>query len=247
MKNVEYKSIQISEFYKTHRMEYKDFYDSEKYIIEKIFNDKAKSVLDIGCACGGLGRALSIKFNISEYTGVDINKKAIQWAIDNNHLNIPCQYIADDILNLRVKKADIVFSLSCADWNIETKAIIEKSWESVNDGGYLVISLRLTKYKSINNINDSYQYIDFFEKDDKQEKANYVIYNINDALKMFTTFTPVPIEINAYGYYGKPSTSAVTPYSKLLFAVFAIKKDNTSKDFSTILKSNFPLDIFCYD
>jgi len=242
MKNIKYKSKQISEFYRMNRMKYSDFYLSEKNIIESVLqkNDK-KSVLDIGCACGGLGKALSEEFNISSYTGIDINQEAIEWAKKNNKLNIPHQYIAGDILHETVNQADIVFSLSCADWNIETDAIIQKSWEQVKRGGILILSLRLTNKDSINDITKSYQYIDFFEKNDKKEKANYVIFNIKDIFKIFNSLSPKVSEINAYGYYGSPSQSANVPYDKLLFAVFALKKDASSE---CNIKLNFPLDIF---
>ena len=242
MKNIEYLSEQISEYYQNNRMSYDDFYPSEKIIIESIFSkDKSLSVLDIGCACGGLGKALSDTFNILHYIGIDINKEAISWAKKNNILNIPHKYIADDILNIDIKEADVVFSLSCADWNIETDAIIQKSWRSVKMGGVLIMSLRLTKDISINNISKSYQYIDFFNKKDKKEKANYVIYNINDALKIFDKLTPLPSIVNAYGYYGLPSKSAIIPYDKLLFAVFAIRKEESN---ATRLQLDFPMEVF---
>lgn len=242
MKNIEYKSTQISDFYKSNRMSYDDFYESEKKIIEAILNksDK-KSILDIGCACGGLGKALSEQFNISSYTGIDINKEAIDWAKEHNKLPIQFDYIYGDILHLNPDKADIVFSLGCADWNIETKSIIQKSWENVKEGGYLILSLRLTNQKSINNINESYQYIDFFNKNTTKEKANYVVFNIFDTFKIFNTLEPNPSLVNAYGYYGKPSHSAKTPYNKLLFSVFALKKDSNSE---CIMNLDFPLDIF---
>lgn len=242
MKNIEYKSSQISEFFRTNRMKYSDFYLSERKIIDTVLDtDTNKSILDIGCACGGLGKSLSEEFNISEYTGVDINEETIEWAKENNGLNVPHEYINGDILNLKINKADVVFSLGCADWNIETNSIIQKAWDSVKTGGYLILSLRLTNEKSINNIEKSYQYIDYFNKNDKKEKANYVIFNINDAFKVMNNLSPKASEINTYGYYGPPSSSARIPYEKLLFAVFSIKKEETS---DCTVKLNFPLDIF---
>jgi hypothetical protein len=51
---------------------------------------------------------------------------------------------------------------------------------------------------------------------------------------------PSASEINAYGYYGTPSTTAHTPYDKLLFTVFAIKKENSE---GCNIKLNFPLEV----
>jgi 2-polyprenyl-3-methyl-5-hydroxy-6-metoxy-1,4-benzoquinol methylase len=242
MQNIEYESNQISEFYMNHRMTYNDFYPSERKIINDVFsalNDA--DVLDIGCACGGLGKALSEEFNISRYTGIDINKQAIEWAKNNNRLPIPHEYIDGDVLKHNLKKTDVVFSLSCADWNIETNSIIQKCWDSVKDGGYLILSLRLTDKETINDIEKSYQYIDFFNKNDTREKANYVIFNIFDALKILKELSPHASEINAYGYFGTPSQSAKTPYSELLFGVFAIKKGDSAE---TTIKLDVPLKIF---
>ena len=50
--------------------------------------DTAK-VLDIGCGCGGLGLALKEKFNVNNYTGIEISKLASESAkILNPQANI---------------------------------------------------------------------------------------------------------------------------------------------------------------
>ena len=139
------------------------------------------------------------------------------------------------------EKADIVFSLSCADWNIETNAIIQKWWETVKDGGHLIISLRLTKEKTINDIDKGFQYIDFFNNNEKQEKASYTVFNIKESLNILNNLQPKSSKITAFGYYGSPSKSAVIPYDKLLFAVFAIEKNQSIE---TNINIEFPLDIF---
>jgi len=245
MKNIEYKSSEIVQFYSTYRMKYDDFYPSEKKVIEYIFNNeeyRKMSILDIGCACGGLGKALSEQFNIKSYTGVDINKDAIDWAKNNNRLDIESKFIYGDILHIDVDKADLVFSLSCADWNVETDAIIQKAWSKVKWGGYLIVSLRLTNKNSINDIDKSYQYIDPFNKGIREEKANYVVFNIDDALNKFNMINPLPSKIYAYGYFGKPSETAVTPFDKLLFSVFAVKKEK--KYNKCQIKIDFPIEVF---
>ena len=238
-------SNDISEFYKTHRMQYSDFYPSERNIIEKVFHtieNPTPSILDIGCACGGLGKSLSEEFSISKYIGIDINDQAISWAKENNTLTILHNYISADILKKNVEQTDIVFSLGCADWNIETSAIIQKSWEQVKENGYLIISLRLTNQISINDITMSYQYIDFFNKGEKQEKANYVIFNVVDTLNLFNNLEPKPSKIIAYGYNGQPSQTVHTIYDEITFAVFALQK---KKNLKPKIQLDLPLNLFC--
>ena len=70
------------------------------------------------CACGGLGLALKEKFNVTNYTGIEINPQAIEIA---KKLNNEAKYINVDILetrqdDIRPNSYDYVFSLSCVDW-----------------------------------------------------------------------------------------------------------------------------------
>jgi len=75
----------------------------------------------------------------------------------------------------------------------------------------------------------SYQRINYSGNKKKQEIANYVVFNSDDALKILTVLKPKPSYILGYGYWGKPSITAATPFDKLLFAVFAVQKGNSDK------------------
>lgn len=244
--NIEYHSKEISEFYSCNRQTWEQFYPSERWVFEKIAgNEKSMGhVLDVGCACGGLANALLEKFTLASYTGIDINKDSIDWAARERKLGIPADFISGDIIKLSTDKFyDIVFSLSCADWNVETKKIIDTCWSRVKPGGYFVISLRLTPDKGVNDINKSYQYINFSGKEKKPELANYVVFNCKDALRIFKQLKPAPELIGAYGYWSKPSHTAVTPFDKLVFAVFYIKKPPKGYDQKTGFEFNLPIDI----
>ena len=41
---------------------------------------------------------------------------------------------------------------------------------------------------------------------------------------MIKNLQPIPKFIGAYGYWGQPSPTAVTPFKKILFVVFYIQK-----------------------
>lgn len=245
MNNLEYKTKEIKNYYSKNRLSWNDFYPSEKWVFEKIAGKKENmgNILDVGCACGGLGIMLNERYRISSYTGVDINKDSISWAKNNLNLDIPVKLIANDILKTKIKdKYNIVFSLSCADWNIETKKIIEECWEKVDENGCFVISLRLSKRKSINDIKKSYQLINFFGEKEKPEKANYVVFSFKDAINILQNLKPHPILVGSYGYWGIPSQTAVTPFKKLVFAVFYVQKGKYDEK-STRVELNLPLDI----
>ena len=59
--NIEYKSKQILEFYSRNRRKWKELNLSERWVFERLAGREKNlgDVLDVGCACGGLGTALN--------------------------------------------------------------------------------------------------------------------------------------------------------------------------------------------
>src|SRR4030042_2689369 len=243
-RNIEYKSKEIVEFYKSNRSSWEELYSSEKWVFEKISrsNKTLGDVLDVGCACGGLGIALSERFKLNSYTGIDINKDTIDWANKEQKLPTKTVFIADDIVESTLdRRYDTVISLSCADWNIKTRKIIEACWKRVKNEGFFIISLRLTPEKGINDIAKSYQYINFSGTETEPEIANYVVFNFKEAVHMIKELSPSPDTIGAYGYWGIPSSTACTPFKRIVFSVFYIKKgiSKTREDIKT--EFNLPI------
>lgn len=247
-KNIKYQTKEIAEHFSSYRTKWADFYASEKWVMAKIAGPKGKfgDVLDVGCACGGLGSALAERYSLDSYTGVDINNEAIDVAKKSLKLPAPTFLIAGDVLEIDMgnKQYDTVFSLSCADWNIETDKIIKAAWQRVKPGGYFVISLRLTDQQGVNDLSKSYQYINPSGQDKDPEIANYVVFNVKDILSVLGGLRSAPETIGAYGYWGKPSSTAVTPYQKLAFTVFYVKKSLDDSNNDVRLDLNMPLDVF---
>lgn len=222
-KNIEYSTDKLKNYFSTNRIKWDQFYDSEKRIIESLNPENTTTVLDIGCGCGGLGLALREKFNVVEYTGIDIHKSAIDEA---RKMNPEAIFFEGDVLNLSEKTFknrtyDVVFSLSCVDWNVLFHEMLEVAWKHVSPGGSLIATFRLTDEEGCKEFSKSYQYINF-ENEMNGEKAAYVVLNANELLGILGSINAS--EINAYGYWGKPSKTAVTPYKTLCFSAFSIKK-----------------------
>lgn len=222
-KNIKYSSDQIESFYKNNRAKWNDFYASERYIFENVNIKASSTILDIGCGCGGLGNALRQQYGISRYTGVDINEKAIQ---TGRMLYPDFTLIAGDILNgddigLGKTHFDIVAALSCIDFNVEFDRMLAASMERLNPGGVFISSFRLTDRPSLTSLDESFQFINF-DGELRGEKAPYVVMNYHEMLGKIELFSPRKIQ--AYGYWGKPSKTAVMPYDEVFFSVFAVTK-----------------------
>lgn len=246
-KNIAYKTKRIPEYYGSNRCVWEEFYESERWVIDRIAGPKMQlgKILDVGCAAGGLGLALSGRFRVESYYGVDISSGAIAIA-KNRKYKISSGFSNADILKMPKIKGepfDVVFSFSCADWNIETRKIINNCWKRVKPGGYFIMSVRLTNKSGINDINKSYQYICFEGKGDETcEKANYVVFNISELLSLFSSLDPS--EIIGYGYWGQPRGGARTPFKKLAFGVFAVRKRKLNDKDECKAEMNFPISLF---
>jgi SAM-dependent methyltransferase len=232
-KNIVYQGHRIGDFYATHRRRWQDFYPSERRVFETLAARGATfaTILDVGCAAGGLGEALSERFDsIREYTGIDINTHAVELA-DRlaRETSIAKRFIVADVCNctaLAGHAFDLVTLLSVADWNVDAWGIVAKCWEHVRPNGHLVISLRLTLDKTICDIARSYQYIwfDTTPPPADADRAPYNVFNIREAVGWLAGQAPRPEHLYLYGFWGKPSTSARTPYDRLLFSVIALRK-----------------------
>lgn len=224
--NISYTTPAIEAFYRQHRVRWEQFYESERVVLEELNLGAASSVLDIGCGCGGLGLALNERFGVGDYTGVEINGQA---AVTARGMNPRARFLCADILNvspaeLPEESFDLVVSLSCIDWNVQFAAMLARAYGYVKPGGRLLASLRLTAGGSLLDIRTSYQYINF-DGERSGEIAPYVVLNAAALLRELLALAPA--RIRAFGYWGAPSASAVTPVTKVGFAVVAVQKPAT--------------------
>lgn len=242
MKNIEYKTDNIKKYFSKNRICWDDFYESERQIIENLRINEGHNVLDIGCGCGGLGLALSERFNLVNYSGVEINQLA---ALEAKNINSDAKIYVGDFLDvskneLLNKKFDFVFSLSCFDWNIEFSKMLHTAWSHVIDGGSLVATFRLVMDEGCKDFEISYQYINY-EGNKEGERAPYIVLNAKELFQELILLKP--LEISAYGYYGEPSVSAETPYNKICFCAVSIKKNNENQAHGPLLYLDLPEDI----
>lgn len=223
MDNVVYRTDQIARYFAQNRITWEQFYESERVIIDALGLEPARRILDIGCGCGGLGLMLRDRYGIGDYTGVEINATAADTA---RRMNSRAEIHCGDILDvskrpLRDERFDVVFSLSCVDWNVRFADMLATAWGHVAPGGQFVATFRLTLDQGCSDITRSYQFVNYYGNMEG-ERASYVVLNARSLIETLAVFDPS--DVAAYGYWGAPSATAVTPYTTLCFAAFSIRK-----------------------
>jgi len=224
MRNIEYKSAGIKEFYASHRTTWGEFYLSERLVMEKMGLCEGTKVLDVGCGCGGLGMALFEKYGVSNYTGVEINRQAAEYA---RFISPSARIFDGDFLELSYELGegyDVVVNFSCADWNLNFYETLSAAWSKVTPGGFFLSTFRLTIGDGCDDFMQSYQFINF-NGSCEGERAPYVVLNAQRLFGyLLGGMEPFPDYMIAKGYYGTPSDTAITPYDELCFVAVAIRK-----------------------
>ena len=169
-------------------------------------------------------------------TASDENILSAQNLIQNNS-------VIEELLKRKIldKDFDLVFQLSCFVWNVQFDEMLKTSWKHVKPGGSLIATFRLTCGAGCDDMGKSYQYID--EK--SGELAAYVVINAKVLLNKLKEL--LPARIIAYGYFGTPSPTAVTPYTELCFAAFAIQKKKKPNAIKPELNLDLPQKILLLD
>lgn len=186
------------------------------------------TILDVGCACGGLGLALSERFGCSAYTGLEIHSEAARRGAKLVE-RFGGQVFQGDILEAREiltrvgapLSFDLVTSLGALDWNTDVPDNVRAAWDFVKEGGQLLMSVRLHPEVCLMDIRHSRQFSEP-EGTNGQEFAPYVVMAVPQAVSFAQSLGPESVEV--FGYWGTPTSNAQTSLSKCIFAVALLKK-----------------------
>jgi trans-aconitate methyltransferase len=240
--NIAYQNDAIPEYFATNRIRWEQFYPSEREVIAALEPKVQSTVLDIGCGCGGLGLALFERFGVLNYTGVEINSRAARAAAQ---MNARATIHEGDILDvgpsaLAGRQFDLVFSLSCVDWNVEFDSMFNTAWSRVAPGGSMVATFRLTLGPGCRDMQRSYQHINY-EGNKTGEVAAYVVLNVADLMSRVLALRPA--RVHFVGYWRAPSPSAVTPYDRLCFVACSIVKCQFGEPVATHCTYDLPSEV----
>jgi len=216
--NKAWSSKKIVSYFYNNRSTFNSLYRGEKYLISK-YVKKNDTVLDIGCAQGGLFKILKKKFGNIDYTGLDFNKEMINLAkkkIDKKNFFL---FKGKNYYSFFKKKFDVVIIFGILHLN--------PNWKSILINAYKVAKKRVLfdlRFASNQNSNlKNYLSLNFDNKKSKKFAIPYLLLEKKETIKFFKGKFRNSIFDN-YSYAGKPSKYSSIE-SKIVFANFCLKKN----------------------
>lgn len=221
--SVEYwlQAHQVERLFKSRRVRWEQLYDSERTVLSLLEIDPSTSVLDLGSDPGGMGLVMQERFGVARFTANVANEGE---AVTIRSVNPAANICVGDPLKLlegASEKYDLITALGTDDKVTCFPEICRKAFEALAPGGTLVFSLRLTEGATVVDGDRSYQWVS--TGTGGREKELYVLRNVDEVLRVLKCLKPR--RIFAYGYSGRPSSAAVTPFKTVCFCVFAITRE----------------------
>jgi len=217
--NKAWSSKKIVSYFNNNRATFNSLYKGEKYLISK-YVKKTDTVLDIGCAQGGLFKILKKKFGNIDYTGLDFNKEMINLAKKKIDKNLFFLFTGNNYYSFFKKKFDVVVIFGILHLNPNWKSILINAYKVAKKR--VLFDLRFTSNQDYHLKN--YLSLNFDKKKSKKFSIPYLVLEKKETIKYFKDKFRNSIFDN-YSYAGKPSKYS-SIQSKIVFANFCLKKND---------------------
>lgn len=208
------------EFYETHRATTDGLYPSEWFFLKHLLVEGI-TILDIGCALGGLASVLSEHLARFEYTGVDISKNMIERA-KQKYPDRSFYVIEEaDLSALPNERFDLVVCLGILHLSKKWRELISAAWSRAD---VLLLDLRETPGATCEDEAISYYRMDALPGTTGSAHLPYNIINSGEALHTLMELCVDATGLCHYGYLSGVSAAAVTPIKTVMMNTYQIDK-----------------------
>jgi len=191
-----------SSFFHDYRTKFEVFYESERHFLTKAIIKPGMTILDIGCASGGLGASIhdSVESGI-QYTGIDIDEKSIELGKrDFPGLELICGNYPEDVPK---KKYDMIIVLNLFEQIAEWKGFLLSLADRCNKFINIGLVLRMTGPTIIDkDVSYGYYY-------DSGIRVHKIVHNIYEFVNFCCIEEMRVKKISFYGYcINRPASAA---------------------------------------
>jgi ubiquinone/menaquinone biosynthesis C-methylase UbiE len=221
----------FQEYYSGYRDKFEDLFPTEKHFLKGLI-ESSTSVLDVGCASGGMYQIVREINHSINYSGVDIAKDLVQIA-KQKYPDV--EFIVGDGIRLpfETNSFDSVVSFGTTVHDQDYENLISESYR-ISGKAFLFDMRIVPELSSINDVTKGYV------NDGAGMNYPYVVANAKEFLQFLKNLTPSPAKISMYGYWGKANEYTQLPegYEKLCMCGILIEKGTGSSN--TLLFSDIP-------
>lgn len=224
----------FQEYYTGYRDKFEDLFPSEKHFLKDLIVNN-KSVLDVGCASGGMFQIVRSINNAIRYSGVDIAKDLI--TIAKQKYPITDFRVGDGIgLPFETNSYDAVISFGTTVHDQIYENLIRESYRISSKA--LLFDMRIfPELSSINDVTKGYV------NDGAGLNYPYILANAKEFVQFLKDLNPSPAKISIYGYWGNANEFTQLPagYEKLCMCGVLIEKGIVTS--TTELYTDIPFDL----
>ena len=191
-------------------------YESEWLMLQYALDRGCYSVLDVGCAQGGLSDLVGDYYvGPVAYTGLDVCPDMIYRARGRYPQHQFHCIPPGDFSCLNGQTYDLVTCLGFLHLTADWKETLREAWKHTKR--FLVFDLRESAAPSIEDIRRSYV-------EQNGARIPYNVIGSSEALREAVSLSPEPKEIRRFGYMIKPDPEAKLILAKIMASVFLVEK-----------------------
>lgn len=209
------------EYYSARRSTTQDIYPSEWMFLKDQLTEGV-SVLDVGCAVGGLASVLSEHLTRFAYTGVDLSESMINTA-RQRHPGHSFHVIGEaDLSVLANTRFDLVVCLGVLHLSRQWRELMSAAWARVERS--FLFDLRETSGPTIEDETKSYYSVDTLLGTGAPARLPYNVINSAEALDTVMAVCSGATGLRHYGYLAGASAAAVTPAGAVMMNTYKIDR-----------------------
>ena len=208
-------------FYENRRNTTSEVYPSEWFFLKDLLTE-GMSVLDIGCALGGLSSVLSEHLSSFTYTGVDISEEMIRRASVKRPAHQFHLIQEGDLSVLGDRTYDLVVSLGVLHLSRRWREMIGASWAHTKKS--LLMDLRETSAPTIEQENISYYKVGQLLGNQSKATLPYNVINAGDAMATLLDRCEGAMKLQYYGYMAPASEATSTPAKSVFMTTYRIDR-----------------------
>lgn len=210
------------EFFSVHRSDARELYPSEKKFLIEVLKP-GMTVLDVGCATGGMYAALRDLIGDIHYTGVDVSAPMIRRARER-FPQAQFEFVDGKKLPFPDASFDVVISFGVLHMILNWRELLAECFRLTKKS--FLFDLRLVEGESVEDRSRSWQWIAPDSQEQSDNRVPYVVLNAKEAVEMCVSLEP-SISLRAYGYLHPIAQTARGPYSEVCMTSFCMERSRS--------------------